>query len=93
MEKPFSKITSKNVNAMLDYSQWEEVPEEMIVQAAEAAEEMGWGPPIKDKMNFRRILQAGNVFKKAGLTPIFVWCDETSRLAVYADEYQTMRLH
>ncbi len=76
---------------MLNYQNWEKIPEEMIIQAAQVAEEMHSAEP--DAMNFKRILAAGAQFKEAGLTPIYCWCDVSHRLAVYADELQGKKLH
>lgn len=75
-----------------DYSHWEEVPEEQIIEAAKTAENMG-GPGAPDNVNFRKVLMAGTKFKEAGLTPVYVWCDQSHRLAVYAQETYGKRLH
>jgi hypothetical protein len=75
-----------------NYQGWEEIPEEMITQAAEMAENLG-APALHDNMNFKKILTAGSVFKEAGLTPCYVWCDTSHRLAVYARELYGKKLH
>lgn len=75
-----------------DYRGWEVVPEDSIVAAAEMAEEMGQtaGP---DKVSFRKVLMAGNMFRQAGLTPVYVWEERSHRLAVYASELHGKKLH
>lgn len=74
-----------------NYQGWEEVPEEQIVEAISMAENTpGTGA---DSMNFKKILIAGKVFKDAGLTPVYVWDDNTHRLAVYAQELYMKKLH
>jgi hypothetical protein len=75
-----------------DYRGWERVPEEAIIAAAEAAEHMGPAGGI-DIVSFKRVLLAGNMFKQAGLTPIYVWEEHSHRLAVYAAETHMKKLH
>jgi len=75
-----------------DYRGWEQVPEETVIAAAEMAEDMGPGAG-PDKQNFKKVLLAGHMFKTAGLTPCYVWCEHTHRLAVYAQELVGKKLH
>jgi hypothetical protein len=77
---------------MQNYAEWEEVPEQMIVDAAEMAEGIG-GFGLADSANFKKVLLAGQMYKDAELTPTYVWCDNTHRLAVYAEELKYYNLH
>lgn len=72
-----------------DYRDWEQVPEKMIMAAAEDSR-FGEGP---DNLSFKKVLMAGNVFKQAGLTPIYVWEETSHRIAVFASELQGKLLH
>jgi hypothetical protein len=72
-----------------DYRGWELVEEEMIKAAAAVAIEEN----SEDVANFKRILAAGEVFRFAGLTPVFVYDDNSSRMAVYAEELYGRKLH
>lgn len=75
-----------------DYSEWEQVSEEMLIKAVEIAEQLG-SPGDMDCRNFKKVLLAGNKFKNAGLKPIYVYDELTNRLAVYAKELQGKKLH
>ena len=73
-----------------DYRGWERVPEETILAMVEMNEEMGTSA---DSVNFKKVLMAGHMFRQAGLTPVYVWCENSHRLAVYADELHGKKLH
>jgi hypothetical protein len=75
-----------------DYRGWERVPEEAIRAAAEVAEGVGPAAGL-DNVNFKKVLLAGSMFKQAGLTPVYVWEENSHRLAVYAQETQGKMLH
>lgn len=75
-----------------DYRGWEQVPEETIRAAAEMADDIG-PDAAPDNLSFKKVLMAGNMFKQAGLTPIYVWCEHSHRLAVYAQEINYKKLH
>lgn len=75
-----------------DYRGWEVVPEDTIIAAAEMADNMGHSAGM-DKMSFKKVLMAGSMFKQAGLTPVYVWEENSHRLAVYAQELQGKKLH
>lgn len=75
-----------------DYRGWERVPEDAIRAASEMADHMG-PDASPDNISFKRVLLAGNMFKQAGLTPIYVWDEFTHRLAVFAQELHGKKLH
>jgi hypothetical protein len=75
-----------------DYSDWEIISEEKIVQALEMCETIG-DPSQEDMSNFKKVLSAGKIYKEAGMTPVYVFDDLTCRLAVYANETYQKILH
>jgi len=75
-----------------DYSDWEVIPEEKIRQALEMCQSFG-SDGDEDLDNFQSVLSAGEVFKEADMTPVYVFCDVTCRLAVYAAETHGKLLH
>ena len=75
-----------------DYSEWEVIPESELEEAVEVLGKVS-SLPSPDDINFKKVLSAGSVYKEAGLTPIYVYDDQTTRLAVYAEELQYKKLH
>jgi hypothetical protein len=74
-----------------DYSEWEVIPESELEEAVEVLGKVT--VPSADDINFRKVLDAGSVYKEAGLTPIYVYDDLSNRLAVYPEELQYTKLH
>ena len=74
-----------------DYSNWEVVPEEKLIQALEMCDSLG--DTAEDMSNFQNVLAAGSIYKDADMTPVYVFDDLTCRLAVYAVETYGKRLH
>lgn len=66
-----------------NYSDWQLIDEEAIENAAELASQ----DDSSELQNFKKILDAGEVFKYVGLTPVFVYDALTARMAVYASEF------
>ena len=75
-----------------DYSDWEVIPENKIREALEMCKVFG-DPGQEDMSNFESILEAGDKYKDAGMTPVYVFDDLTCRLAVYAEETHGKLLH
>jgi hypothetical protein len=76
-----------------DYTDWEVIPEEKIEQAIEMYKTLGDPSGQEDISNFESVLAAGEMFKDAGMTPVYVFCDATCRIAVYARETYGKLLH
>ena len=74
-----------------DYSDWEIINESELEEAVEVLSTVA--TPKKEDLDFRKVLTEGSVYKKAGLTPIYVYDDFSNRVAVYAEELQYKRLH
>ena len=73
-----------------DYSDWEVVMESELEEAVEVLSKV---PSREEDLNFKKVLTAGSVYKKAGLTPVYVYCDISEQVAVYAEELQYKKLH
>ena len=75
-----------------DYTDWEEIPERKLKEAVEMCKTLG-DPGQEDISNFQSVLSAGEMYKEAGMTPVYVFDDLTCRLAVYARETYGKPLH
>jgi hypothetical protein len=66
-----------------NYADWQLIDEEAIENAANLASQND----SSELKNFQKILDAGEVFRYVGLTPVFVYDAVTARMAVYASEF------
>lgn len=73
-----------------DYSGWEQIDESELRQHLKMSETLGM--KINNK-SLEKLLDAGEVFKYAELTPVYMYDEETGRMAVYAEELRGKLLH
>jgi hypothetical protein len=77
---------------MINYMDWDEISEETIKQIIAAATEAG--PTASLDLEYcQQVLSAGQTYKLAGLTPIYVANNITARIQVYAEELVGYRYH
>lgn len=62
------------------------IPESIVKEAAEACKD-------DDKNSFQKVLNAGEQFKEAGLTPIYLLDNHLMNLFVIAKETHQKKLH
>lgn len=72
---------------MLSQENWEEIEESTLNQCALDIS------LTENKNNFSGILDAGRVYKEAGLTPIYIYDKNRGELGVYAEELLNKQLN